>query len=969
MSGEPGIKVEKHRSAWHKEITVNPKGLFMSLGKAAINGAFLKWDDLAENGVEVLESLGLEAKSGEIAGLLIVRSLIRAMEDLLKENKELLVKKPDNLNALYNEINSSLEQGELTIDQNFFQRPKDLPIVQAAKAGFAKWLEELVEKRVEAETISHRLPAYFVFALNDQWRTHKEDYAALKEELDTPFTQATEREQGWFRYRAWLQKRVEEPMFLETFSLKQVYVALRAYYQHEVECQPEHKLERGVAEGKQYERVVVDLNRELETWLQKAKPDDAIRLISGCPGSGKSSFAKIFAAQQAEKGEIPVLFIPLHLFKLSDDLVKAVGEFVQCERFLPHNPLDRVDGESRLLIIFDGLDELSMQGKIAEEAAREFVEEVRSQVDRFNLHSNEAQLQVLISGREVAVQANRSKFRKPHQILHILPYLLVEEEKKDNNKNYVDEQNLLEEDQRQLWWQSYGRAKGKDYKGLPTELDKPNLVEITAQPLLNYLVTLSLERDKLQFKEETNLNEIYADLLDAVYERAYEKHGYRVTEGIEKNEFIAILEEIALACWHGIGRTTTVQEIENHCDNSGLRDILNRFQQSFREDSRASITRLLTAFYFRRSGDLRGNEDTFEFTHKSFGEYLTAKRIVEEVRLIHEELEERKKNFRKGCDQRDALVKWAALCGSSVMDEYLFRFICDEMRLQNHSDVRNWQKNLCCMIEFMLDNGGMPMEGLTPRHSFFIEMWQARNAEEALLAVLNACARVTNETSEIKWSRTNTFGAWISRLQGQRIGIENVLSLECLSFLSLQGCILYVRDFIGANFALAHFKNAELSFANLVGANFGGANLQGANLSKANLVNTNLQGANLQETNLSEANLIETNLQGANLQGANLQLVNLYKANLQGANLEGANLKWVSLEGANLDGANLDGANLDGANLEGANLEGANLEGANLDGVSLDGANLDGVSLDGTILEGKDIASLTASPNEDLDET
>jgi hypothetical protein len=558
MSGEPGIKVEKHRSAWHKEIKVNPKGLFMSLGKAAINGAFLKWDDLAENGVEVLESLGLEAKSGEIAGLLIVRSLIRAIEDLLKANKELLIKKPDNLKALYNELNSSLEQGELVIDQTFFQRPKDLPIVQAAKVGFAKWLEQFVEKKIEAENISNRLPAYFVFALNEEWRTHKQDYAALKEELDTPFTQASEREQGWLRYRAWLQKRVDEPMFLESFSLKQVYVPLRAYYKREVEGQPEQKLERGMAEEKQYERVVVDLNSELETWLQEAKPDDAIRLISGGPGSGKSSFAKIFAAQQAEKGEIPVLFIPLHLFKLSDDLVKAVGEFVQLERLLPHNPLDRGDGESRLLIIFDGLDELSMQGKVAEEAAREFVEEVRSQIALFN--ASVPRLQVLISGREVVVQPNHSKFRKPHQILHLFSYFVAEEERKD--KNYVDEQQLLEEDQRQLWWQLYGEAKGKDYSGLPPELDQPNLVEITAQPLLNYLVALSIERDKLQFSEETNLNEIYGDLLEAVYERGYEKQGYRVTEGIEKHEFIGILEEIALACWHGDGRTTTVREIE-----------------------------------------------------------------------------------------------------------------------------------------------------------------------------------------------------------------------------------------------------------------------------------------------------------------------------------------------------------------------------------------------------------------------
>jgi hypothetical protein len=169
---------------------------------------------------------------------------------------------------------------------------------------------------------------------------------------------------------------------------------------------------------------------------------------------------------------------------------------------------------------------------------------------------------------------------------------------------------------------------------------------------------------------------------------------------------------------------------------------LNRFQDSFKEDSKSSVIRLLTAFYFRESGGVRESEKTFEFTHKSFGEYLTAKRIVEEVRLIHEELEERKKNFRKGCDERDALVRWVTLCNLSVMDEYLFQFICDEMRLQNPSDVHNWQKSLCRLIEFMLING-IPMESQIPRSNFHIELFQARNTEEALLAVLNACARVT----------------------------------------------------------------------------------------------------------------------------------------------------------------------------------------------------------------------------------
>ncbi|MFB2918534.1 MULTISPECIES: pentapeptide repeat-containing protein [Aerosakkonema] len=912
MTGEPGIKAEKPVSKFKKDIKVQPKELFLALGKAAINGAFLKWDSLAENGLEVLTSLGLERKPGEIAGLLILRSLIQAIKNLLDENKELLLEKPNKLKELYNQLSSCLENDELIIDRDFFQRPGNLAILKAAKTGFAQWLEEFVEKKFEAENISNRLPAYFVFALNEEWRNRSQDYAILKEELDTPFTQATEREQAWLRYRAWLQKRVDEPMFLESFSLKQVYVPLRAYFEREIESESNRKPELGHIDGKKYERVVVDLNSELETWLQSAKSDDAIRLISGGPGSGKSSFAKMFAAQIAEKGDIPVLFIPLHLFRLSDDLVKAVGEFVQFDGFLCHNPLDRENGESRLLIIFDGLDELSMQGKFAEEVTKQFVEEVRFKVNQFN--QRETRLQVLISGREVVVQANRSKFREAHQILHILPYFVAAQERKDENKKYVDNRNLLEQDQRQLWWQFYGKAKGKDYNGLPPELDKENLLDITVQPLLNYLVALSIERGKLQFTEDTNLNQIYGDLLEAVYERGYEKHGHRVIEGIKKEEFIGILEEIALACWHGDGRTTTVKEIENHCDNSGVRQILDRFQQSFQENCKASITRLLTAFYFRESGDLRQSEKTFEFTHKSFGEYLTAKRIVQGVQLIHEELEERQKNFRKGWDERTALVNWATLCGLSALDEYLFKFICDEMRLQNPVDVANWQKTLCRLIEFMLVNG-MPMEGLKNRPNFQEEMRQARNAEEALLVVLNACARVTEEISEIKWSSPEAFGTWISRLQGQRTDFESVLLLlKCLSFFDLRECVLLRKDLYWAN-------------------------LEGANLEGANLVAAKLRG-----TNLREANLLRANLRGANLREANL-------------------------EGANLREANLGGANLELANLGGANLEGANLGGANLELAYFGGANLEGANLRNTILEGEDITKITQISNQHSDQS
>ncbi|MEH1905401.1 MAG: pentapeptide repeat-containing protein [Nostoc sp.] len=447
---------------------------------------------------------------------------------------------------------------------------------------------------------------------------------------------------------------------------------------------------------------------------------------------------------------------------------------------------------------------------------------------------------------------------------------------------------MLQQDQRQIWWQKYGNASGRGYDCLPEELNRNNFTEITAQPLLNYLVALSFDQQK-KFPTDGNLNAIYANLLTAVYQRGWADHQHPAIHGIEEKDFVRILEEIALASWHGDGRTTTVREIEAHCEHSSLKSLLDKFQES----AKLGVTRLLTAFYFRESG-VKEQEKTFEFTHKSFGEYLTAKRIVREVRLIHKKLKDRQNDPDEGWDEREALKRWAILCGASPMDEYLFKFVADEIRLQNASDVSNWQQTLCHLIAFMLRHG-MPMERLNPRPDFQEENRQARNAEEAFLAVLNACARVTKTVSKIQWHTREAFGIWISRLQGQRIDFgDDVFCLNCLSFLDLQGCVLVFKDFHKAN---------------LQGANLQGANLQGANLVWAYLDEANLVGTNLDEANLDEANLVGTNLGGANLQGANLE--------------------WANLGGANLGGANLVGANLQGANLQGANLKGTYLEGEN----------------------------------------
>ncbi|MBW4617129.1 MAG: pentapeptide repeat-containing protein [Desmonostoc vinosum HA7617-LM4] len=912
MNSTSGISASKPGRFWKKPKEVDFREFATLLGKAAINLAFRDQKGVAENLLEALLKLGIRKTSEEIAWLLIYGSLTQAMLNLINEKEKLLLREPndDELEQLSNLLSQNLDNQELVIDQDFLRQPRVLPIVEDVKTTFAEWLKAFGVNRYDAKSISNRLPAYFIFALRDQWAKNPQQYEDLQPK-NTPVDKAYEREQAWLNYFAWLQQEVDKPLFsIENFSLKQVYIPLRAYYVKE--------------QDDQQQLIVVDLEKELQTWLDE--PKEAIRVISGGPGSGKSSFTKIFAAKQAEYGN-QVLFIPLHLFNPRKDLVEAVSDFIRDFRGcnLPPNPLQKDNhDESQLLIIFDGLDELVMQGNAAAEVAQQFIDEVQRRVLLFN--QQKPLLKVLFSGRELTVQANKAMFRKSPQILHVLSYFVAD----NDREKYKDEHGVLELDQRQDWWQLYGDAKGYDYKKLPTELSGDNLTEITSQPLLNYLLALVFVDGKFDIKD-SNLNSIYKKLLEGVYKRGWADNQQHPTLGefeIDSlNKFARILEEIALACWHGNGRTTKVKDIENKiASNGSLRQIF----QEYKDAAEKGVVRLLTAFYFRQS-DYQEGDKTFEFTHKSFGEYLTARRIVSELERIHE----MKKENRYGeWKEEDALKRWAMLCGSTAMDGYLFNFIVDEIGLQDSAKVKEWQDTLCHLIGFMLRNG-MPMECLIPRPNFKEENRQARNAEEALLVVLNACARLTKEVSKIKWPTLDAFGVWISRLHGQRLDYqEKVLCLNCLSFIDLQNCILINKDFYKANFEGANLENANLGWADIDQTNFEGANLVGANLEGANLERANLVGANLERANLEGANL-----ERANLQGANLERANLVRAILEGAILEGASLRGANLEGANLEGANLEGANLEGANLVGASLEGAILKGAILEWPKLVQAN------------------------------
>jgi uncharacterized protein YjbI with pentapeptide repeats len=657
-----------------------------------------------------------------------------------------------------------------------------------------------------------------------------------------------------------------------------MYVPLNAFYLEDKKDDGKGQIEEIARMGRKRRRVVISLENELDQWLRNPRPQDAIRVISGGPGSGKSSFARIFAAKHSLDLGLKVLYVPLHLIDASKELVEEVGRFVRDEGVLLQNPLDPESPEPNLLLIFDGLDELASQGRAAAETARAFVRMIDLTVEKRNQQS--VKLRALISGRELVVQENECEFRRPRQILTLLPYFMPVPSDKErplvqDGEEYHDPEDLLKKDLRQQWWANYGILTGESYRILPKELDRKDLEEITAQPLLNYLVALSFTRKKLDFLKDINLNLIYADLVEAVYERGYEKHPHASIRHMKLKDFFRILEEIGLASWHGDGRTTTVREIEEHCKVSGLGSMLDNFQ----EGAKVGVTRLLAAFFFRQYGQRPSGDSTFVFTHKSFGEYLTAKRIVRAMERIIREMVRRSESPDEGWDEKEALKHWAQICGPSAITSYLHVFLLNEMKLRSNEELTRWQERLAHLFGYMLRNG-MPMEQLGI-FLFKKELVQSQNSEEALLVALNSCARLTKQVSQLENVDKTVFALWLRRIQGGEPG----LAVDCLSFMDLSENSLSLSNFFAADFnhsnlrfAAAIFScfyqaslaNADLEGANLIYANLGRANLAGAILLKADLTGANLEGANFEEANLEGANLKGANLAGANLRGANL---------------------------------------------------------------------------------------------------
>lgn len=907
---KPSITVTP-KKFWDLNISFSFKALF----KTAVSVVATAYNPLSLGVAfkEAAEIITVEDRPAWKAYDLIYLSLEKALRELVLEGKNdirrvLQVESdstglelkydPDQFEKLIDALDMEFGAESIEIDNRFLKQPDQLGILVPVREQFEAWLEGLGVSEIQRVYLGGRIGTYFASQVFSALRKDRVYYLELIEYLEVS------REEGLlWQKEAYRQEMLQEwmrPVFGESFGLEAIYVSLRA------------SLNYRDASGEKY--LVAYAEAYIWKWLKEDRVQQPMLILKGGPGSGKSSLMKRILYRSVLANKYPVYFISLQYFGLKENLEDEVRRYLLQKYGYEVDPFHR-DAPSALFI-FDGLDELRHLGQGAQSAAKEFVQSL-VQLVRMSESAQGRQSRFLLTGRDLVIEQTNSLAGNRAQVLELLPYNIGDQQELHSLSGPDEEfYDLVVKDQRELWWLQYWKAIGSQEKAMPKALEQYEFEVLTSQPLLNYLLALGLKKG-LVLGENDNVNSVYQHLINSVRMPEWREPDMVLPE---EEEFFRYLEEVGIAAWHdGDVRITTYGRIEERCEgDQDLQDLIKRI------DPKEGHMRLLTAFYFRGTEDI-GGDKAFEFTHKSFGEYLVARRIVLEAEEIVKSL-----NSRRGRKWREPKQGWLDLAGPTSLTSNIWAFLKREIDIQvEEAELVTWYESLSELFRELLTSGFNP-QGFDSH----IEMSaQSRNAIETLWLMVSALSwRFPKDfVREPEWPEgyeARDLIEYFNLRSGStlfRKGFSGIKfpSKVHLNRVSLMGANLNETILFEAFLEGIDLENCNLFRANLSGAMLSGADLVGSDFGAANLLRTDFSFSRLLGASFSKAVLVRGNLFGSDLRGTAFFNTNLHQANLSNAIFNTAFLKEANLTKANLQGALLQDADFQGSYLSGAIFQGA----------------------------------------------
>lgn len=863
------------------QLSEDAKKVGVAIGKVVVDVANLQFGEAIKNSLEAVaayrhpDAPPLGAEDG--ACLLLQRAAVNAVMAAFQRHRD---DAPTCVNEEEIATALAINPPRLNLNADDIAAPESWPARAELQRVFDACLTGCRMKPAARQPFLAAFDEEFPLALRREFLDRPDDYAELVRALQvkTPVDEAAKRGAEWRDYRARLAGAATEPMRsidktrIPRLSLQAMYVPLRAVWEEKTGG-PKH---------------IVWLDRALRDWVDAAAPDDWVRVVTGGPGYGKSSVCKILAADLARAGR-RALLIPLGRLDYHGRAEDALRDW--CRDKLGHNPLEpRLLTGAPLVLILDGLDELVKVGQIGEQAVGGFITDLTSLVERRN--QDGLRVLLLLAGRPGAAAA-AERLTRPHPGAWLeAQKFVIEGDSLFGSYGDYDDAELAKLDQRDEWWRRYGR------NGLPDTLTGKDdrLDDATAQPLLNWLLAqvLTLEGEDAAI---ASVHQLYEKLLHHVLARSHRSKG--VNEAIDKLDeptLAALLEEVAAAAWHDGDRsvrlTTLQQRLTDDAHQAALKQLCEEKQE-------LAIFAVLDSFFCTPRGGM-GEARVFEFTHKSFREFLTARRLLREMTAIVDD-----RNGRKWRD--NALEGWFDLCGPTAISRDLLTSLRDAAAAASEENLRAWRDAARELLNHTSHHGfALPTKGDWTTKELDR---QARNAEEALLALHSACAMALqqrfpdqSQPRVLDWKPGYdgvAAGQWVHRIIGCRA--DRPVAVLCLNY-----CNLYRANLSDANLSDANLFGANLYASNIYGANLCGSNLSNTMIRDANICCANISDANISDANISRTNLSGANFHGSNLSGANIRGTNLYRADLSNANLFAADIYRANLNNTNLSGAKLD---------------------------------------------------------------
>ncbi len=692
-------------------------------------------------------------------------------------------------------------------------------------------------------------------------------------------------------------------------------------YSKEVDGRGEKQLKERIAH-------IVDLHTAIDEWLDdpKVKQGDKVRLIAGGPGCGKSSFARALASDRLHKSTHDVLFIELQKLEytgtgLESALTSQLYRFDFNADGLTGHPLEWEERKDRpLLIIFDGLDELAGETPQGERLTRGFAAAAKQ------LTNGPGDVRVIVLGRNFAMsEAHRDASMPDSALYHALPISPPGESdiwlshgsvqttglegSAKNSSNEVeltvsDPAGILSEDTmdlRPVYWEKWSAARPGAPKERPEGLTDNSLRDLTSDPLLLHLLIVSGDLTEERWRAVSeNRNIIYRDIFNKIFDRDKQTDKPFV-RGLSRQDFQILMDCLGLAAWEGGSRTGGEDDFtrikQDYCDDEDLLEKLSNLKNT-------ALQSVAFQFFAREQLSHPGFSQGYEFIHKSFGEFLIARALVEKAKTIGTQLIKRK----------EALIRWAKITSRGEITSEIMYFMRRQCMLgdnqcEDRLKIRNKLINL--FSETLRD--GMPVteQDVTFRA---IESNQ-RRSEAALIVAINAfqhrafpadsSVRIEDRRIAPDWGRDRSALRSLFERQLLFHGVYNSPVLHCFSGFDFAPDRISRPRISMCSLLGLHAEFSNLSGASLELSNLSVARMRGTDLSRAIMHGTRLLHADFRDANLVDANLTETDLTNANLADANLTNANLSNANLMSVNLKGAQCKGIAITGANVHDADL----------------------------------------------------------------